>query len=249
MLSSRLPSKEGKSSFTRKRRARRPSVLSMMRVASMSQRAVTASPWYAATRIRSVSTTPLAVYRCTAEARRRNQGEAGIAPSALNSSIRPPFRTTHCAPIITATDSRYLPRRRPKKPTGYPTGSVSAARALFDLDPLYAVVGFGVELRVAFADGVHDLQALDDLAEDRVPIVEPGCGGVGDKELRTPGVRTRVGHRKHSRLVVPQILVELVPDAVARSAGAAPRRVAALYHKALYGPKVQNNPSCVSALC
>src|SRR5215212_38037 len=115
-------------------------------------------------------------------------------------------------------------------------GSVSAAWDLFDLDRLYAVAGLAVEPRVALADGVHGLHTLDDLPEYRVPAVEPGRGGVGDEELRSPGVRPRVGHRKYARLVVPQIFVELVPDMVTGAAGAGPGRIAALRHKALYHP-------------
>ncbi len=63
MLSSSAPSKKGSASLTLKRRASSPSVLSMSSDASMSHRAVTASPLKAATSIRSASTVPLAVYR------------------------------------------------------------------------------------------------------------------------------------------------------------------------------------------
>jgi hypothetical protein len=61
MLSRSAPSKKGNASFTRKRRARRPSVLSMRSDASISHSALTVSFWKAATRIRSASTAPLAV--------------------------------------------------------------------------------------------------------------------------------------------------------------------------------------------
>src|SRR5919107_3501834 len=155
MLSRRLPSKEGKSSFTRKRRARRPSVLSMMRVASMSQRAVTASPWYAATRIRSVSTTPLAVYRCTAEARKRSQGETAAVPRASNSSIQTSLllaRQLNDKLIIAATylhEQSFCSIRvtvRPRPPDSPAAGASSAARDLLDLDGLYPVARLGVPL-------------------------------------------------------------------------------------------------------
>jgi hypothetical protein len=61
MLSSRAPSKKGSASLTRKRLARRPSVLSIRSEMSISHKALTASPWKAATSIRSASTAPLAV--------------------------------------------------------------------------------------------------------------------------------------------------------------------------------------------
>src|SRR3712207_281314 len=91
MLSSIAPSKKGSASLTLRRRASSPSVLSMMSDASISHSAFTASPWNAATSIRSASTAPLAVYRCTATARSLNQG--GYASRKLssvpNSSIDP----------------------------------------------------------------------------------------------------------------------------------------------------------------
>src|SRR3954466_664222 len=49
-------------------------------------------------------------------------------------------------------------------------------------------------------------------------------------------MRACVRHREDAWLVVSQVLVELVPDAVAGTAGTGPGRVAALRHEALYHP-------------
>src|SRR5215204_6674924 len=87
MLSRSAPSKKGSASLTLKRRARRPSVLSIRSDASISQSAFTASPWKAATSIRSASTAPLAVYRCTATAFDLNQeGVSGLPRSEEHTS-------------------------------------------------------------------------------------------------------------------------------------------------------------------
>src|SRR3712207_8263769 len=67
MLSRSAPSKNGSASLTRKRLASSPSVLSMRRDKNISHSASTASPWKAATSIRSASTAPLAVYRRSEE--------------------------------------------------------------------------------------------------------------------------------------------------------------------------------------
>src|SRR3712207_655292 len=108
------------------------------------------------------------------------------------------------------------------------------ARGLLDLDALDPVSRLAVALRVALADRAHDLHTFDYLAEDGVPVVEPGRRHVRDKELRPAGVRAAVGHREHAGPVVPQVRVELVADAVAGPAGSRARGVPALRHEALY---------------
>merc|ERR1719486_1594153 len=47
-------------------------------------------------------------------------------------------------------------------------------------------------------DLVDDVHAVDDLAEDDVPPVEPGGGHGRDEELRSVGVRAGVGHGEHA---------------------------------------------------
>lgn len=51
---------------------------------------------------------------------------------------------------------------------------------------------------VALFDGINDVLAVGDLAEDRVFVVEVRGGTVGDEELRTVGAGSGVGHRKHA---------------------------------------------------
>lgn len=51
---------------------------------------------------------------------------------------------------------------------------------------------------VALFDGIDDVLAIGDLAEDRVFAVEVGGGAVGDEELRTVGAGAGVGHREHA---------------------------------------------------
>jgi len=45
---------------------------------------------------------------------------------------------------------------------------------------------------VARLEGQDRVHALGQLAEDRMPAVEVGLGGVGDEELAAPGVLARV---------------------------------------------------------
>src|SRR5918998_1109457 len=85
MLSRSAPSKNGSASLTLKRRASSPSVLSTSKERNMSHKAWTASPSMAATSIRSASTAPLAVYRCTKTAFILNQD--GVVSTPPVSSV------------------------------------------------------------------------------------------------------------------------------------------------------------------
>lgn len=51
---------------------------------------------------------------------------------------------------------------------------------------------------VALFDGIDNVLAIGDLAEDRVFVVEVGSGTVGDEELRSVGAWAGVGHREHA---------------------------------------------------
>ena len=52
---------------------------------------------------------------------------------------------------------------------------------------------------VVFAgDFFHDVEAVGDLAKDRVTIVEEGGGRGRDEELRAVGTGTGVGHREYA---------------------------------------------------
>ena len=68
--------------------------------------------------------------------------------------------------------------------------------ALGDLDCLGRLVARALG---HVLDLVHDLEALEDLAEDNVLSVEPGGDGGGNEELRSVGVLSGVGHacREH----------------------------------------------------
>src|SRR5262249_4836153 len=86
-------------------------------------------------------------------------------------------------------------------------------------------------VRLGAADRLDDLQPVDDLAEDRVAIVEVRRRFERDEELAAVGVRPPVGHRKDARFVVPQLRGHPVGEGVAGSADALPERVAALNHE------------------
>src|SRR5215210_4636773 len=167
MSSRRAPSNVGRNSLTLKRRANRPSVLSMMRAARPSQRARTTSPFMAATTIRSASTAPLAVYRCTAKARRRNQSEAGVPLlSWLTSSIRFPPPPYHLGRHNDNSAGGSLPPpKAPNLQEGRSPPLPGAGRLLY-LDRSDHVARLPIPLRVALADGVYDVHPPDDSSED-----------------------------------------------------------------------------------
>src|SRR5262249_27393933 len=62
-------------------------------------------------------------------------------------------------------------------------------------------------------------------------VVEPGCGGVRDEELRAVGIRAGVGHRENAGAVVLEVFVEFVFEGVAGAAGAGAFGATALDHK------------------
>ena len=71
-----------------------------------------------------------------------------------------------------------------------------------DVDDLLGLIGSITGLDIAILDPEHVLHPFDDLSEDRVVAVEPGCGHGGEEELRAAGVRARVGHREQPGAVV-----------------------------------------------
>src|SRR5436190_15348845 len=101
----------------------------------------------------------------------------------------------------------------------------------FDDDVLArSVLGAGRGL----ADGLDDLVALGDLAEDRVLAGQPRRGGDGDEELRAVRAGARVRHGQQARLVEPGSAGrDLVLERVAGSARAGAGGVAALDHEAV----------------
>src|SRR6476620_5207059 len=101
-----------------------------------------------------------------------------------------------------------------------------------ELDPLdylrleWAVAGAGGRR----LDAVDRLDPLGDPAEHRVLAVQPGrCLGVDDEELGAVGVRTRVRHRECPANHL--VLVDLILERVARTAGPGSLGTAALDHE------------------
>lgn len=79
--------------------------------------------------------------------------------------------------------------------------------ALGDLDCLGRLVARALRHVLNLVD---DLEALEDLAEDNVLSVEPRGDGGGDKELRTVGVLSGVGHACRKIFVSNLFLVTYV---------------------------------------
>ncbi len=72
---------------------------------------------------------------------------------------------------------------------------------------------------IASRDGEQDIQTLDDLTEDAVFAIQPGSRHVGDEELAAVGAGSGIRHRQNTRLVMLEAGIELILEAVARSAG------------------------------
>ena len=94
----------------------------------------------------------------------------------------------------------------------------------------FAAVFAGVVLTGYFAD---DVEAVGDLAEDRVAVVEEGCGRAGDEELGAVGIGASVCHRENAGRAVAELGVEFIGKLVARAAAAGFGGIAALEHEAL----------------
>src|SRR5690606_26087092 len=84
---------------------------------------------------------------------------------------------------------------------------------------------------VSLGDCVNNVLPLDNLAEDRMLVVEPRCGNVGYEELAAVRVGAGVGHRERSGTCVTKALVELVRESIAGTAGAVATGVAPLNHE------------------
>ena len=65
--------------------------------------------------------------------------------------------------------------------------------------------------------------ALDDFAENRVPVVQPRRRRDGDEKLAAIGVRPGIGHGEFAGTIVAQRRMKLVGKTVARTAGAVAR--------------------------
>src|SRR3954467_4291642 len=176
---------------------------------------------------------------------------AGAAPT---SRMRPSATTTSPGTSTPSTSAARTPSRmgpeetdgRPdmwSRPLYLPSASPAGAAVLLgDLEGLDADVVGGLVARVCrlALDRGDDLHAVDDLAEDGVLAVEPRRLARGDQEeLRAVGVRAGVGHRQ--RAADDLVLVDLVLERVARTAGAGALRAAALDHEVADDP-VEDQP-------
>lgn len=86
--------------------------------------------------------------------------------------------------------------------------------------------------RVAQRYPVNNLLTLNNSAEDRVLLVQPGCRRRGDEELRTGTVWVRRACHSYDTGLVEQNLVgELCRDGIAGATGAIAAWVATLSHK------------------
>src|SRR5580704_6136119 len=82
-----------------------------------------------------------------------------------------------------------------------------------------------------FRNFCGDVHAFDDLAENRVLVVEPGSGSHGDEKLASICARTGVGHREFSRLVMFQGRMKLIPEAITWVARPGAERASSLNHE------------------
>lgn len=87
--------------------------------------------------------------------------------------------------------------------------------------------------RVVFAgDFFDDIEAVGDLSEDRVAVVEEWSGGGGDEELGAVGSRTGVRHGENPRSAVAEIRMEFIGKLVTRTAASAFGWITTLEHEA-----------------
>jgi hypothetical protein len=116
---------------------------------------------------------------------------------------------------------------RPNRPDQRDLGELSAVS---DLDHL----GGGAVAGAHLLDGLDDVHALDDLAEDDVLAVEPRGRDGADEELGAVGVGPGVGHGEHTGggVLAHELLVGELLAVDGLAAGAVPAgEVAALAHE------------------
>src|SRR5579863_10130710 len=99
-----------------------------------------------------------------------------------------------------------------------------------DLRDLWRIVGKISGIAGQARNLLHDIQVLA-LAEDGVSTIQRGISNLGDKELRTVGVRSCIGIGQPPRLIECQIGADLVLEPVARIAPSVTLWIAALDHE------------------
>ena len=80
-------------------------------------------------------------------------------------------------------------------------------------------------------NGIDHFKPAYHFAENRMPAVEPGGGGVGDEELAAIGPGPCIGHGEQALAVVDERIDEFIGKAVPRAARAGAGGVAALDHE------------------
>ena len=69
-------------------------------------------------------------------------------------------------------------------------------------------------------DKFDTVPIFDDLAEDRVLAVEPGCRGERDEELAAVGAGACIRHRERAHLMAVRVALEFIFKTIARAAAA-----------------------------
>ena len=85
--------------------------------------------------------------------------------------------------------------------------------------------------RVALGDGIDNILSFRHFAEHGVFTVQPGSGGMGNKELGSVGAGSGISHGKDAGSVVEEVAAEFVFKLVAGATHACTGRVAALNHE------------------
>lgn len=110
-----------------------------------------------------------------------------------------------------------------------------------------------VELAAALAgvvftgDFFDDVQAVGDLTEHRVAVVEERSRGSGDEKLGAVGSWSGVGHGENTRGAVTEIGVEFISEFITRAAAAAFGWIATLQHEA-FDHAVESNTVVITPL-
>lgn len=90
-------------------------------------------------------------------------------------------------------------------------------------------------------DGIDDIHAAGDFAEDRVTAVQMRLSRMGDEKLAAIGAGAGVGHRKNTGAVVTQgVAGKFVLEAVARAAAAGAGGISPLDDK-IWNDAVEDN--------
>src|SRR5690606_7192 len=90
--------------------------------------------------------------------------------------------------------------------------------------------------KVSLGYSVHHFLALLHKTKDRVLVVQPWGGPMGDEKLAAVGPGTCIGHGQYARPRMPELRVELVVKFISWISRSASQRATSLYHKIGYDP-------------